>query len=363
MTIASIATRLLGLARRFWSRFVPLPPAAEPLKVAADLLCRSRGELVLENAALRHQLGVLRRRSPRPRLRPGDRVRLLLAAALLPAWRQAVLLVQPETILRWHRSGYRFSWRLRSRSRNRRHLDAGTIDLIRDMTKRNRLWGAERIRGELLKLGIRVAKRTIQKYMKGARTKRGGQSWATFLANHADATWACDFIQTYDILFRQVYAFFIVHLGSSQVVYAASCRHPTQEWTTQQLRNATMDGETPKILLRDRDDKYGASFDRVAAGVGTRVSKTAVRAPNMNAVAERFVGSARRELLDHVIVLDDQHLGRLARQYRAYFNEARPHQGIGQRIPGKQVEAVDLRKPIVLKPVLGGLHHDHRRAA
>jgi transposase InsO family protein len=124
-----------------------------------------------------------------------------------------------------------------------------------------------------------------------------------------------------------------------------------------------MDGEAPKILLRDRDDKYGPSFGRVAAGVGTRVIKTAVRAPNMNAIAERFVGSVRRELLDHVIVLDVQHLGRLVSQYRAYFNESRPHQGIGQRIPGKQVGAVDLNKPIVVKSVLGGLHHDYRRAA
>jgi transposase InsO family protein len=243
-------------------------------------------------------------------------------------------------------------------------LDVCTIDVIRDMTKRNRLWGAERIRGELLKLGIRVAKRTIQKYMRGMRTKRGGQSWATFLANHADVTWACDFMQTYDILFRQVYAFFIVHLGSRQVVYAAACRHPTQEWTTQQLRNATMDGEAPKIVLRDRDDKYGPSFDRAARGAGIRVIKTAVRAPNMNATAERFVGSARREMLDHVIVVDDEHLGRLVGQYRKYFNEARPHQGIGQRIPGKPAAAVpDPRKPIVANSLLGGLHHDYRRAA
>ncbi len=290
-------------------------------------------------------------------------MRLLLAAALLPVWRQAVLIVQPETILRWHRSGYRLFWRHRSRSRNRRHLDAGTIDLIRDMTKRNRLWGAERIRGELLKLGIRVAKRTIQKYMKGARTKRGGQSWATFLANHADATWACDFIQTYDIMFRQVYAFFIVHLGSRQVVYAATCRHPTQEWTTQQLRNATMDAAAPEVLLRDRDDKYGPSFDGVARGAGIRVIKTAVRAPNMNAVAERFVGSTRREMLDHVLVLDEDHLGRLVREYRHYFNEVRPHQGIGQRVPGRQALVADVTKPILARPVLGGLHHDYQRAA
>jgi putative transposase len=231
------------------------------------------------------------------------------------------------------------------------------------MAERNRLWGAERIRGELLKLGIKVAKRTIQKYIKGLRGRRGGQGWATFLANHAEGTWACDFIQAYDILFRQVYAFFIVHLGSRKVVYTAACRNPTQAWTAQQLRNATMDGDAPRILLRDRDDKYGPSFDRVAAGVGTRVIKTAVRAPNMNAVAERFVGSARRELLDHVIVLDEQHLGGLVQQYQEYFNGARPHQGIGQQVPGRQPDAVDPKKPIVVQPMLGGLHHDYRRAA
>jgi putative transposase len=282
---------------------------------------------------------------------------------LLPAWRKVIVVVQPDTILRWHRAGFRLFWWRKSKPGNRPRLTAETIELIRDMAKGNRLWGAERIRGELLKLGIRVSKRTIQKYMKGAHKKGGGQSWATFLANHADATWACDFIQAYDILFRQVYAFFIVHLGSRKVVYVAACRNPTQEWTAQQLRNATMDGDAPKILLRDRDDKFGASFDRVAKGVGTRVIKTAVRAPDMNAVAERFVGSARREMLDHVIVLNDGHLGRLVCQYKQYFNEARPHQGIGQRIPGKPAAVADITKPIVAKPVLGGLHHDYQRAA
>ena len=239
MTIASIATPVLALARRLWSRFAPLPAAAEPLKVAADLCCRSRRELVIENAAHCHQLGVLRRVSGRPHLRLGDRLRLLLSASLLPAWREAIVIVQPETILKWHRSAYRLFWRRRSKSRNRTRLRADTIDLIRDMAKRNRLWGAERIRGELLKLGIKVAKRTIQKYMKGLRGRRGGQDWATFLANHADGVWACDFIQAYDILFRQVYAFFIVHVGSRKVAYTAACRNPTQAWTTQQLRNAT----------------------------------------------------------------------------------------------------------------------------
>ena len=124
-----------------------------------------------------------------------------------------------------------------------------------------------------------------------------------------------------------------------------------------------MDGDIPKILLRDCDDKYGPAFNRVADGAGIRVIKTAVRAPNMNAVAERFVGSARREVLDHMIVVDERHLGRLMGEYKDYFNEARPHQGIGQRIPGKPALVTDVTKPIVAKPVLGGLHHDYRRAA
>jgi putative transposase len=361
--MTSIATSVLAAVRRLWSYLAPLLERVEPIQVVADLCHRSRRELVVENATLRHQLSVFRRTSGRPRLGLTDRLRLLVGAALLPAWRKAIVVVQPETILKWHRAGFRLFWRHRSKSRNGARLNADTIDLIRDMAKRDRLWGAERIRGEMLKLGIKVSKRTIQKYMRGVRTNHGGQSWATFLANHADATWACDFIQAYNVLFRQVYVFFIVHLGSRKVVYAAACRNPTQEWTTQQLRNATMDGEAPKILLRDRDDKFGASFNRVAEGVGIRVIKTAVRAPDMNAIAERFVGTARREILDHVIVLDDQHLGRLVAQYKEYFNEARPHQGIGQRIPGKAPEAIDITKPIVTKPVLGGLHHDYRRAA
>jgi transposase InsO family protein len=233
------------------------------------------------------------------------------------------------------------------------------------MAARGRLWGAERIRGELLKLGIKVSKRTIQKYMRSVRGRTGGsgQRWATFLKNHAERMWVCDFIQTHDLLFRHVYAFFLVHLASRRVVYVAATRHPTQAWTAQQLRNATMDGDAPAVLLRDRDDKFGPEFDRAAQGVGTKVIRTAVRTPNMNAVAERFVGSVRRELLDHVLLFDDQHLAALVRQYQRYFNESRPHQGLGQRVPAGFGTVIDPSKPIAVTSVLGGLHVDYRRAA
>ena len=255
-------------------------------------------------------------------------------------------------------------WRRRSHpGRVERRVTAETISLIREMATKNRLWGAERIRGELLKLGIKLSKRTVQKYMRSVREHRGGgQRWATFVKNHANDIWCCDFVQTYDLLFRPLFLFFLVNQGSRKVVHVAATRNPTQEWTAQQLRNATMEGLAPRFLIRDRDEKFGATFDRVAKGVGTRVIKTAVRAPNMNPVGERFVGSLRREALDHVLFLDDQHLENVARQYVRYFNTARPHQGIGQRIPAGPVNDNHAGKVIAI-PVLGGLHHDYRRAA
>jgi putative transposase len=209
---------------------------------------RARRDLVIENAVLRHQVHVLRRRSKRPNLQLTDRIILLVGARLLSSWRRVIVVVQPETVLRWHRAGIRRFWRRRSRPRKASPLPSETIDLIRDMAVRGRLWGAGRIRGELLKFGIKVSKRTIQEYMRGVRNRRGGRSWATFLKNHAEPMWVCDFIQTHDLFFRQVYAFFFVHLASRRVVHVAATGHPTQARTAQQLRNAMMDGDTPAVL-------------------------------------------------------------------------------------------------------------------
>ena len=361
LSISRMAEWVRRAERRLWSKLHLRSSGSVLAGLTADA-CRPRRELVVENAVLRHQLNVLRRHVKRPALGPIDRLRLVIGAALLPSWRGAIAIVQPDTILRWHRAGFRLFWRSRSQPRRGSPLPAETVELIRDMARRGRLWGAERIRGELLKLGIKVSKRTIQKYMRGVRTRGGGQTWATFLKNHAESTWACDFVHSYDIFFRQVYAFFIVHLASRRVVVAVT-RNPTQEWTAQQLRNATMDGAGPKVLVRDRDDKFGSTFDRVAEGTGIRVIKIAVRAPNMNAAAERFVGSVRREMLDHVLLLDDRHLDSLARQYMVYFNDARPHQGIEQMVPANRALKIDTSKPIGVTPVLGGLHADYRRAA
>jgi putative transposase len=248
-------------------------------------------------------------------------------------------------------------------------VPAETVALIQRLAAENRLWGAERIRGELLKLGIRVGKRTVQRHLRAARPPRpggGGQTWATFVRNHAESIWACDFLQVVDLGFRPLFAFFIVELGSRRVVHVGVPRHPTDDWVAQQLREATPDEKRPTYLIRDNDSKYGQAFTRVAEASGIAVLRTAYRSPKENAVCEWFLGSIRRECLDHLLVLGEVHVRRLLREYVAYFNTARPHQGLRQRIPDSaEVGALRAESGGTVRavPVLGGLHHTYLRAA
>jgi putative transposase len=258
----------------------------------------------MENALLRQQLIVASRKVKRPIFRPLERGFVVLLASLLPHWRNALLLVKPETVLRWHREGFRLIWGWKSKNTKScsSRVDPGIIALIHRMADENVLWGAERIRGELLKLGIRVSKRTIQRHMSKIRPPGlpCGQTWRTFLKNHT--VWACDFLQAYDIWFRPIFAFFVIDINSKRVVHVGVTRSPTAEWTAQQLRNITPFGEGPQFIIRDNDNKFGAEFDRVAKGAGMKVLRTAIQAPLQNSICERFIGSARRECLDHVII-------------------------------------------------------------
>jgi transposase InsO family protein len=227
--------------------------------------------------------------------------------------------------------------------------------------------GAARIRGELLKLDIWVSKRTIQKYMRQARPPRkSGQTWATFVRTHAYQMWACDFVQVTDLLFRPLFAFFIVELGSRRVVHVGVTRTPTDAWVTQQLREATPYDERPKYLVCDHDSNYGPCFTQLAAASGIEVLRTPVHAPRANAIIERFLGSVRRECLDHVLILTEAHLRRVLQRYAAYFNRGRPHQGLRQGLPcptqPPAASAGDGRR-IVALPVLDGLHHEYQRVA
>src|SRR5947209_10237424 len=226
------------------------------LGTLADL-GRSKSELMAENALLRQQLITLKRQVKRPACTKRDRILLVLLARAVRAWKQALFIVQPETLLRWHRELFRLYWKRRSKaSSHQPKVAAETIALIREMAKENRLWGAERIRGELLKLGIQVCKRTIQKYLRTVRTHQPkGQTWATFLHTHAAQIWACDFLQVTDLFFRQLFAFFIIELQTRRVIHACVTRSPSDAWVVQQLREATPYAQAPKYLIRDNDSK------------------------------------------------------------------------------------------------------------
>ena len=337
------------------------------LGTLADL-ARGKSELVAENALLRQQLIILRQQSKRPVCTWRDRSLLVLLARATRSWKQAILIVQPETLLRWHRQGFRLFWKHKSKATSHKpKVAAETIALIKEMASNNRLWGAERIRGELLKLDIGVCKRTIQKYMRSVRTPRSrGQNWATFLHNHAGEIWACDFLQVTDLFFRSLFAFFIIELKSRKVMHVGVTRAPTDAWTAQQLREATPYGLTPKYLIRDHDSKFGPCFARVAATSSIKIVTTPYHAPRTNAICERFLGSVRRECLDHVLILHERQLHRVLRAYFEYFNRARPHQGIHQQVPQGENTCLppDQRGArIISVPILGGLHHKYRRVA
>ncbi len=223
---------------------------------------------------------------------------------------------------------------------------------------------AERIQGELLKLGIKVAKRTIQKYMRQARKSPSpGQTWSTFLRNHSSDIWACDFLPVVDLFFGQLYAFFLVELGTRRVVHFGVTRHPTDEWTAQQLREATAFGAGPKYLIRDNDTKFGAKFQKVADDTSIKILKTPIATPKANSICERFLGSVRREALDHFLIVNERQLGRILKAYVEYFNKDRPHQGIGQAVPEPKQNRSNSEGKVISFPVLGGLHHRYERAA
>jgi putative transposase len=336
---------------------------------AARDLTRSKSELVLENALLRQQLIVLQRQVKRPTLTWRDRALFVLIASKLPSWRRALMIVQPDTLLRWHRDLFRRVWRRKSKRKGkggRQPLAEDIVILIKNMAQANRTWGAERIRGELLKLGIEVAKSTIQKYIREVRGPLSTeQTWSTFLRNHAQEIWACDFLQTYDLFFRTLFVFVIIELESRRLVHFGVTRSPGDDWVAQQLREATPFGEGPRFLIRDNDNKYGDAFARVAEGSGIEVLPMPYQTPKANAICERFLGSVRRECLDFFLILSECHLRKIMKQYQAYFNHARPHQGIKQQIPcpAEQSEEEASRGEIFSQPVLGGLHHDYQRQA
>jgi transposase InsO family protein len=268
----------------------------------------------------------------------------------------------PDTVIRWHRAGWRLYWRWRSGAGGGRpRLSAEVRELIARMSKENPLWGSERIRGELLKLGLAVSNRSIRRYRWQRPARPPSQTWRTFPANHAHAIWAVDLFVVQTLTFKTLYVLLFVAHSRRELVHLAVTAHPTAAWVWRQLVEATPWGRRPKHLLRDRDAVYGGDFRARAAGLGIETVLTPVRAPRADAVAERVIGTLRRECLDHVIPLDEAHLRAILAEFAAYDNTERPHRAL--RLETPRPAARSPTGVVLARPVLGGLHHAYVRAA
>jgi len=321
---------------------------------------KSRRRLEAENVILRHQLIILRRKVPdRVRLTNGDRWFLVQLYRLFPSTLQAVAIIRPETVVRWHRAGFRKYWRWKSGSRGGRpSIESDLRALIEKMSIENPLWGAPRIHGELLKLGFEVAQSSVAKYM----VKRNGppsQGWRTFLRNHAPDIAALDLFVVPTISFGLLYALVIVRLDRRELVWVNVTANPTAEWIARQITEAFPWDEAPQHLIRDRDQIYGTVFTRRLRAIGIRDKPTALASPWQNGFAERLIGSIRRECVDHLIVLSEAHLRRILRAYARYYNDMRTHWSLDKDAPVSR--PTQRTGNIRSDPILGGLHHHYVR--
>jgi transposase InsO family protein len=330
----------------------------------------SVSQLQLENAVLRHQVKVLRRTVHRPEL--GDRDRAFLAAAsrALSRDRWAAFMVTPQTLLRWHRELVRRKWTCRRRGAGRPPLDPEVTDLVLRLGRENPRWGYVRIQGELRKLGIRVGASTIRRILRraglGPVPRRTGPTWTEFLRAQGRGALACDFFTVETIVLKTLYLLFFIELSTRRVHIVGATSRPDSAWVTQQARNLSITGrfDEKKLLIRDRDAKFSGPFDEVFRTEGLSVVKTPVRAPTANAFAQRWVGTVRRECLDHVLIFGRSHLERVLGAYIEHYNRARPHRSIELQPPDpapstEGVAGSRLRR----RDVLGGLIHEYERSA
>jgi transposase InsO family protein len=321
---------------------------------------KAKSRLAAENAILRHQLIILRRRvRGRVRLKNTDRWFFIQLYRWFPSILNVLTVIRPETLVRWHRARFRCYWRWKSRSRGGRpQIETGLRALIREMSMENPLWGAPRIHGELLKLGFDVAQSSVAKYM----VKRRGppsQGWRTFLRNHAPDIAAMDLFVVPTIAFDLLYAFVIVRLDRRDLVWVNVTANPTAEWISRQLTEAFPWNEAPRYLIRDRDRIYGTAVTRRVHAMGIRDKPTAPASPWQNGFAERLIGSIRRECVDHFIVLGEAHLRRILRAYAGYYNDIRTHRSLDKDAPVSR--AIQRAGIINSRSILGGLHHQYVR--
>jgi transposase InsO family protein len=323
-------------------------------------LFRPRAALEAEILVLRQQIVVLRRGRPgRVPFSVLDRMVLGWVCHLFPKSRDALAIVRPDTVVRWHRAGFRCYWRWKSRPRpGRPAVPAEILYLIRQMSIANPLWGAPRIHGELLKLGIDIGQTSVAKYMVRRRTPPS-QGWKTFLRNHADGIAAMDLFVVPTVSFRLLYGLLIMGHGRRQILWFGVTAQPTAEWIANQLTAACGWEQISHDMIHDRDACYGAIFIRRVRSLGIRDHPTSARSPWQNGYAERLIGSIRRECLDHIVVTGEQHLGHILKCYMEYYNAVRTHLSLEKDAPIGR--AIQRHGRIEVRPVLGGLHHQYVR--
>jgi len=327
-------------------------------------LFRCRGDLILENLALRQQLLVQQRTLKRPKLQNGDRRFRAWLSRVWPDWKSALILVQPETVVKWHRQRFKLYWRRKS--------EAGTVgrpkisqeirDPIRQMSRENRTWGAPRIQSELKLLGFEVADSTVAKYMAKPR-KPPSRTWRTFLTNHAKQIAAIDFFTVPTVRFQVLYCFIALRHDRRKIIHFNVTHHPTACWTAHQITTAFPYDSKPKYTIRDRDRIYGKAFSDRMKTMDIDEVLIAPISPWQNPFAERVIGSIRRECLDHFSIFNERHLYQVLGAYVEYYNNARTHLSLDRNAPAPRTPELPSQGKVVSIPQIGGLHHQYKRVA
>jgi putative transposase len=339
------------------------------LRLWLGLLIRgfhSRRNLLLENLALRQQLAAFKRKHSRPKLDLFDKLFWIAIRRFWSRWKQALIVVTPETVVRWHQAGFHLYWKLISKVRNRvgrKPMAKEIRELIFRIVAENSTWGAPRIHGELLMLGFEISERTISRWMKRApRDPQPAKRWLAFLQNHREAIAAMDFFTVPTISFGMLYCFFVIAHDRRRILHFNVTKHPTSSWIVQQLREAFPFDSAFRYLIFDRDAKYGLQMTAFVKSLGISPIQTSFESPWQNGVAERWVGSCRSDLLDHIIALNERHLKRLLSEYVHYHHEDRTHLGLGKETPGHRIRSITSGR-LISQNRLGGLHHRYDRAA
>ena len=324
----------------------------------------SRSNLILENLALRQQLTVQQRTIKRPKLKRKDRIFWAWLSRIWPQWKSALIVVKPETVIKWHRRGFKLYWRWKSRPSKvgRPRISKEIRDLIRQISQENPTWGAPRIQSELKLLGFEIADSTVAKYMIRQK-KPPSQTWRSFLKNHVKQIAAVDFFTVPTVRFQILYCFIVLRHHRRRIVHFNITMHPTARWTAQQITEAFPYDTVPKYLIRDRDGIYGNFFQQRVKNMGIREVLIAPKSPWQNPYCERVIGSIRRECLDHFIILSENHLCRILKDYMDYYNNCRTHLSLDRNSPSLRDIEPPSKGKVISIPQIGGLHHVYKRVA